>query len=366
MAREVKRMEVRLVDETIVPEDPLVRLSGREVLPSEKPVRLGPASQPAQKLALPAREDISIRTHQPDFDSLLEQEAALLASAEQNWGGQRISMKSIPWGWWVLGAILLGGALVWGLVQATRGERQASAIRSEASTRLEEEDLASREAGRLVDRLEKALHGFCNAASVEERLVWSRHPERVEPLMRAYYRSQAPEPKPIREVRVLQPLTLDNRADFWMASLNMADGLKQNLILEVLPGGKVVVDWETAVCHQPMDWTEYVRERPHGSHMDFRVYVEPDVFYSHEFSSADQWFCLRLEALDSEEFLFGYVRREDNLALEIAEILRQNGGRAASLLLRLSLPYGLKAPRGVIIERMISPRWILVDPPEEP
>ena len=54
--------------------------------------------------------------------------------------------------------------------------------------------------------------------------------------------------------------------------------------------------------------------------MDFRVYVEADNFYSHEFADSDQWMSFRLTALDSEETLFGYARPD---SAEARRLLRQ-------------------------------------------
>jgi hypothetical protein len=191
-----------------------------------------------------------------------------------------------------------------------------------------------------------------------------RHPERVGPLMHAYYAKHPVSPGLLRRIRSLQPLTLDNRADFWMASVELADGSRRELIFEITGTLTPLIDWETLVCHQPMAWDDFVNERPAGQSLDFRVYVEPDHFFSHEFADADRWACFRLTALDSEETLFGYLAKDSPELPKLASLLEGGGGTRASAILRLHVPEGLASRRGVVIEQLISPRWIYLDPPD--
>jgi len=44
--------------------------------------------------------------------------------------------------------------------------------------------------------------------------------------------------------------------------------------------------------------------------------------------------------------------------------VRQNQGRRASIIVRLTVPDGVQSRRGVVIERVLSPRWIYLDPPD--
>jgi hypothetical protein len=140
--------------------------------------------------------------------------------------------------------------------------------------------------------------------------------------------------------------------------------VNQKLIIEIDPAGKPLIDWETLVCYQPMPWDRFASERPAGSSMDFRVYVERDTFFSHEFSDADQWLCFRLTALEAEESMFGYVRADSEEARTLLEALVKNGGGRASMILRLGIPERLQSRQGVVIEKVLSARWIYIDPPE--
>jgi hypothetical protein len=114
-----------------------------------------------------------------------------------------------------------------------------------------------------------------------------------------------------------------------------------------------------------MAWDEFVRERPAGHSMDFRVYVERDHFFSHEFADPNRWACFRLTALDSEETLFGYISTDSAELPKLAGLLDGGGGTRASVVLRLHIPEGLASRRGVVIEKLIAPRWIYLDPPDQ-
>jgi hypothetical protein len=62
--------------------------------------------------------------------------------------------------------------------------------------------------------------------------------------------------------------------------------------------------------------------------------------------------------------LFGYVQAGSDNAKRIRSVIQLNGGRRTALILRLIVPEGLKSRRGVVIEGLVSERWIHVDPPD--
>ena len=99
--------------------------------------------------------------------------------------------------------------------------------------------------------------------------------------------------------------------------------------------------------------------------MDFRVYVQQDSFFSHEFSDSKRWLCFRLTALGAEESMFGYVASDSADARGILETLSATGSGRAGMLLRLCIPERLQSRQGVMIEKMLSPRWIYLHPPDE-
>ena len=106
-----------------------------------------------------------------------------------------------------------------------------------------------------------------------------------------------------------------------MQSVELDNHETRNLIIEITDSGEPKIDWETLVCYQPMKWDQFARSRPDGNSFDFRVYVEPDNFFSHEFTDSSRWNCFRLTALDSDETLFGYAKADEPVAAELLALL---------------------------------------------
>jgi hypothetical protein len=362
-------VELRPVDDEVAPVVKVVRLDNRETEwkpRDEKPVRLGPHgnAEPPSRLDLPDRDELELRTHQPGIEALIETDGGITDLAEHNWGEGSSRRNPIPWGWFALIGLAIIAAVVWSITHLRDADIQADQLRIETESVLAREEREEKEAHQLIDRIETSLRAFFSATTVESLARSVRHPERVTPLMRNYYSSRPVSSGPMQAVRVLQPLTLDNRGNFWMASVILAGGQLRNLIIEIDASGNPLIDWETMVCDQPMTWDDFARQRPAGKSMDFRVYAERDIFFSHEFADAGRWLCFRLTALDSEETLFGYVPVDSGDAKTLLDLFELNGGGKISLILRLGVPEGLQSRRGVMIEKVISPRWLYVDSPD--
>lgn len=370
MARRDKPLELRTVDDSKVEPAPAVRLENRETeerAKDLKPVRLGPLVGEAvvsKRLELPDRDEVELRTHQPGIDVLIEAASTNPEAVEENWGEAVIRRHPIPWGWFALIGLAILGAVLWSLTRVEKADTQAVRIRTETVTALEKEDLEEQEAAQLIDRLDATLRKFASATSVEAMARLVRQPERVTPLMRRHYADKPVSPGRLRAIKALQPLTLDNRGNFWVASVALGDGKTQSLVLEITESGEPRVDWETFVCYQPMAWDDFALQRPTGRSLDFRVYAEKDNFHSHEFADSDKWVCFRLTALDGEETLFGYAQTGSAEAVELLRQIEQQGGGRVSLILRLGIPEGLQSRRGVVIEKLLCPRWLYVDPPD--
>jgi hypothetical protein len=371
MAREEKkRVELRPVDEGVAPDRGVVRLEHPETEHKPKgkePVRLHVNEKPqaASRLGLPSRDEVELRTHQPGIDVLIDSNTAAPELTEDTWGEGAARRHPIPWGWFVLIALFIAAALTWSLIHLKGSESQAIQIRDNTESVLASEAHEEKEARDLVERIDATLKNFFTTVTVESLVNQVRQPERVLPLMRKHYARYPLRANPIVSVRSLQPVTLENRANFWIASVALTDGKIPNLIIEIDAAGNPLIDWETLVCDQPMPWDEFASERPAGKSMDFRVYVERDTFYSHEFADSKRWLCFHLTALGSEESMFGYVLADSADAHTLLEVIQKHGSGRASLILRLGIPERLQSRQGVVIEKVISTRWIYIDPPPE-
>jgi hypothetical protein len=370
MTRDEKPVRLRPIDEDAERAVPVIRLANAETEPkggNEVPIRLKPMHPPPeveQRLELPNRDEVELRTYQPGVEVLIETKDYTAETLEQAWEESSAGRHPIPWGWFVLAAAIIASAVIWSLTRVKNAEEKVGQTKIETQSVLAHEEMEELEASRLIDRLDKTIREYFSTTAVEPLIRHVRHPERVGPLMRSYYANRPVFSNNLRALKALQPLTLENRGNFWGANVVLSDGKSKNLIIEILATGEPKIDWETLVCYQPMAWDDFFSQRPKGTSMDFRVMIEADSMYSHEFANSKQWTSFRLTTLDSDETLFGYAPTGGELALTLLVAIRQNGGKQASVILRLSIPQNIQSRRGVVIEQLLSPRWIYLDSPD--
>ena len=369
MARDSKPLQLRPVDDDAEPAAP-IRLQNRETawkVRDGKPIRLGPQAQDSSKvkhrLSLPSKEDGELRTHQPGIEAIIETTSPNPDLIEHNWGATASRRNLIPWGWFALFGLAITGAVVWSLSRVREADAQADQLRTLTASTLRNTQNEDQQAAQLIDRINTSLRDFFNATSVEALAPLVRHRERVIPLMRQYYSDKPVFTSRLKTVEIFQPITLNSRANFWMITVILANGKSHNLIVENLDSGDALIDWETFVCYQPIPWDDFATHRPTGRSLDFRVYVERDNFYSHEFGNSDRWTSFRLTALDSSETLFGYAPAGSDLALAINQQIDAGDKRKATLILRLAIPELLKSRRGVVIEKLLGKHWIFITSP---
>ena len=360
MAREKKPIELRPVDEVPVEDGEVVRLGSDPTR-----VRVVPevvVERPRADARLAVAEE-TLRTHEPGVESLVEA-AVVMETQESVWGREREREAPVPWGWFVVLGLVLAGAVVWSLGQVIQGNREVKGEQLQASMYLEDVAALERRLSRSLDVLEQVVRQFCEATSVEEMLPVVRQPERVKPLMEAYYRAHPMVPLGFERQGDFQGTGLGTDTTFWRLRVEVAGGKRMVLIIEQEGEDGYRIDWETAVTYQPMEWDRYVLERPAGTVMDFRVHVMQDVLYSHEYADSGKWRAYRLTTPAGVETLFGYAEKGGEVDRQLMKVLDEQRGRPAAFILRLELPEGLASPRGVTIRKILGSGWIHVEPPD--
>lgn len=369
MARKDKAVKLKVVEDSNSESDAAIRLDGpdgRGGLRGPQVARAEPGKEPdevSRRLDLPDRDEVELRTHQPGIEALMDGGVVVQESLEEHWADAATQRRPIPWGWFALIGLVICGTMVWSLTRIKGADKQIFQARADAESAMVNQVQEEMEARQLIERIESVIRGFFSATSVDQLVPLVRQPERVVPLMRRYYEGKPVAAAGLDQIKKLRGVTLENRADFWMASVALGDGTSKSMVLEVGPDGVPHVDWESMVCYQPMPWDDYVSQRPAGSVLDFRVYVEKDDFYSHEFVDEKKWVSFRLTALKSIRPLFGYVRAESDMAAQLQREIDAGGGKV-SMILRLDLPEGLESPAGVVIEKILSSRWIYIKAPD--
>ncbi len=364
MAREERKIELRTVDDAAPPRKPVIRLGG-DGLPPEKPVRVGRA-QPAEahRLDVKARGNFENRTHQPGIETLIENEAPDPDALETDWGRASGQEKHVPWGWFALVGLILAGAVIWSLARVGEAEILPGGARDLNRQAISDEGDEEIQASRLIGRIDKVAREFVQASTVERLAELVRQPERVRPLMKNYYATHPLKTHTISRDALLQPLTLDHNADFWIKLATIEDNGTVNLLIDVSDPKHPLVDWETYVCYQPMPWDDFAQKLPQGGSHDFRVFLKPDHLFAYEFADPDRWECYRLTALDSERPVFGYAKKGGPLSERIQAALEENNGEKSAVIVRVTVPPGVESPNSVVIEELLSKRWLYIDPPD--
>lgn len=364
MAKERKKVGLKPVDEDAEKLEGYVRLHADAVeeVVELPPVRVGGRKSPLGESVVGTRTELKMRSDESDLGALVERDES---PVDDNWedpAGR--SGKSVPWGWLVLLGCLFAGAIIWSLSEVSRSTDKQGKLIGQAKVTLEKETEEQLDAEAVIEMIDQSVHSFFDCRSVEEMLRYVRQPQRVAPLMERYYAEKAPEPLRVAKILSLDPVTIDGRATFWMVSCELGVGQTAQVVVEVISPTEVKVDWETFVAYQPKDWDEFARSRPGGYTGDFRVFVEPDNFYSYEFTDSDAFSSFRLTALRGEESLNGYVYRNSELEAVILDAIARNGGGSTPMILRLHLPKGLLSKRGVVVKELVCPRWLFVDNPD--
>ena len=336
-------------------EDDVVRLpvSGSDSLehlgamPTARPAR-GVRSQPEQEMNL--------------VENSGKNPAAVAEELGVGWDSEDGSEeKSTPMGWLALIGILLlilGG---WALAKIGKGEAH---LESEARKVLEERDQEKLdlEAARVhFERVEKLAKSYLEAGTVEEKASYVRHRERVFPLMQEFYQRRDLRPVRLKAIKEYRERAVGNYSFFLLEVELIGERKTKLLFVEDCVDGKPRFDWESEVSYQPMEISDYLEKKPVEA-MDFRVYASLDNFYGFEFADEDRYRCLKLTFRDDEEFLFGYLPRGSVEEPGLAAYLEQGDkNQGQPVLLRLRFLPDTDSRRSVLIEKVVSPRWVLVE-----
>ncbi|MDA7514403.1 hypothetical protein N8513_00215 [bacterium] len=278
---------------------------------------------------------------------------------------------AVPMGWFVLVIGVMALIVSWAAYQLVFAEKEVvvdvdsntpSGLEAPLGREVEEKERI--EAASTYDAIESQLGAYFSATTIEEKLKYVRHPERVEPLMRDYYSRHKIIPKEYKSIVEFHIVSLDNRP-FTALSVETKDESKKLAVLVEKTSEGSKFDWESEVAYQPMSLDEFMEKRPTEA-MDFRVYATADRYYAYEFQDEQKWLCYRLSERDGEGYLFGYFPREQEEVVEkVMGSLSPTRKIAKPLVLRLRFRPNGKGPRSVLIEKVVAERWAYSTDPQK-
>ena len=204
-------------------------------------------------------------------------------------------------------------------------------------------------------RMKPAVEAFLTAKTVDEMLEWVRHRERLEPVIREYYREHDYLPSRIREiapkgkVQTIESLysvvvELQNYSQRPIAVENLEDDYR--------------IDWESWVGHSEMAWEKFLRDRTLEPRM-FRARCSPVEYYNFDFSDDSKWQSFRLESPDEEFLIFGYAERSSEIALALKS--RDDEKKDKAVIVVLEFPADPRSRNQVIIREFLGSGWVLDD-----
>ncbi|MDB4386782.1 hypothetical protein N9Z15_01075 [Akkermansiaceae bacterium] len=278
---------------------------------------------------------------------------------------------AVPMGWFVLVIGVMALIVSWASYQLVFAKKEVvvdvdsntpSGLEAPLGREVEEKERI--EAASSYDALESQLGAYFSATTIEEKLKYVRHPERVEPLMRDYYSRHKIIPKEYKSIVEFHIVSLDNRP-FTALSVETKDESKKLAVLVEKTSEGSKFDWESEVVYQPMSLDQFMEKRP-AEAMDFRVYATADRYYAYEFQDEQKWLCYRLSERDGEGYLFGYFSREQEEVVEkVMGSLSPTRKIAKPLVLRLRFRPNGKGPRSVLIEKVVAERWAYSTDPQK-
>ena len=295
----------------------------------------------------------------PDVAQLPEDES-LYRGRDDGKGKKQWKLPAL--GWFVFAGLILGGAIIAlevVLDEAPEPEEKPTVLEVEL---VDPQQKAEVEKVRdTLEELNSCARGYLKEDTIKGKLAYVRHPKRVRPLMVQYYESHQMEAKQFQQFESYRAVKIDG-SSFVFGRVVMADGSRQELLLEQLENGSFKVDWESDVCYLPMPWDDYISKRP-TEPLVMRVHARPDNFYAYGFDE-DRYDCFQLTAQGSDDYLFGYTIKGSEASIALRGFFMRTrklaGDKAEPVTLLLRFPEEGRSKKCVHIDRMMAPRWIFV------
>jgi hypothetical protein len=280
------------------------------------------------------------------------------------WDEEDRAGSSTPMGWLVLIGVMLVILGGWAMMKLVSGEASVAEASQHARDELNQDEREHQDALVLLTRVENLVVEYLKASDIERKASFVRHQTRVLPLMRDYYQRHELKPAKFETLRDFHAVGVGNYPFFFLSVKVEGERAPLVLFAEQLANGDLQFDWESEVSYQPMGISEYLEKKPTEA-MDFRVYARLDTFLGYEFSDGDRYQPLMLTFRDTDEFLFGYIDKDNPEEAELTEYLGREVQARQPFLLRLRFLPNTQSRRSVLVEKVLAPRWVYIEQRDE-
>ena len=215
-------------------------------------------------------------------------------------------------------------------------------------------NLILRDPGGAIEKFKPIVKDFLDARNWKERLAYCRDPERVGPLMEAYYANQPDGPVPYRSIGTSGNIAY--RGNFAVLGVELADYEIRQLALH-LAGGKAMVDWESFVGYCDVDPAEFRKARSTESRaMRATITKTEPPYLNYGFRDEDNLDCYTLTFPD-QSYVFGYAERFSKASARLQDWMV--GSNACRAIVKLAYPQNAPAADQVWIKDAAEEGWVV-------
>ena len=201
---------------------------------------------------------------------------------------------------------------------------------------------------RNIAELEQVIRAFLDAPDPEQLLAQVRHPEITGPRLRAMPGPYSPPGFRSAEWAV-EPIEQHGALGIIVETRDFT----QSLIWLAEDKGSWKVDWESWIGWCQVPWDSIRREKPAGT-FRLRALALPAEYYNFGFTDDSEWLCYRLRHPDSDDMLYGYVRR----GTPLGDAFRSLEPGDQPVIIDVRFPDGSPADNQLLIEALVSSSWL--------
>ena len=252
-------------------------------------------------------------------------------------GRWRLLVRTIRRFWALLLLILLAfGGIVYRFSEVNTHPGDSGYVRTPAPdpvTIKERDVLELQNKAEVLQALTPALKTFLNAQSPAELHPLIRDPQRVIPLLDAYYQQQKPfAPADYRELPTAEGVLIHKQ--FVVLTMETKAFMPLHITLEKGPLG-YLVDWESYVGYGEMSFEKFRARRPTSPTL-MRCKIRVVEYYNLDFPDSTTHQSYELTPVDDSEAIYGYIARTSPLIGKITTA--QLGVPSFPCVLRLCYP----------------------------
>jgi hypothetical protein len=202
-----------------------------------------------------------------------------------------------------------------------------------------------------------ALIGFLKAADSNARLQHVADRVVVEPRLRAYEARFGESAYPFEKITDSLVVGTGAASEH---DVIMVDQRVQRASVLKMDDGSYLVDWPSFVGEGDLQWEELAQKKP-ATPVLLRVTAEPGDFFAGEFADSKWLLCVKLNHPSRTGLppIHAYVEKKSVLGREVEYWLKEGGGQAVPMTVRVKYPSVNAAADQVTISEFVSPGWLL-------